>query len=358
MNNRENFFNVMRGKTFERVPFMLDLCTSLQEKFSEQYGTDNFESLFGCPFTRVELNPTCYPVDYTPYFRELGSVDYIDEWGVGYRRGSVAHFASFISPMSLFESPEQVESFPLPDILADYRWDGVVEKIETLKKQDRIVMNGTVNIDIFEPAWYLRGLENFLVDLLDNPEMAQACLDHIAGIKIQLAKKFAEAGVDVLVFGDDVGTERGMMISADTWRDWLKPRLAAAIRAAKEANPHVLCYYHSDGDIREIIPELIEIGVDILNPIQPECMDPVEIYNTYVDQVSFWGTIGTQTTMPFGTCQEVKNKTRQMLELCRERGKLVIAPTHLLEPEVPMENILAFVDTVHQFNEEDKLKNL
>ena len=80
-------------------------------------------------------------------------------------------------------------------------------------------------------------------------------------------------------------------------------------------------------------------------------MDPVEIYNTYVDRVAFWGTIGTQTTMPFGTREEVVEKTSEMLELCKERGKLVIAPTHLLEPEVPVENIMAFVNTVHQFNE-------
>ncbi len=351
MNNRENFFNAIHGKPFEKVPFMLDLCTSLQEEFSRQYNTRDFESLFGCPFTRAELNPSKHPVDYTKYFQELGQVDRIDEWGVGYRNGSVAHFATFVSPMSLFETPEEVWDFPLPDMLADYRWEGVAEHIRSLKEQDRIVMNGTVNIDIFEPAWYLRGMENFLMDMLADPEMAEACLDRIANIKTQLARKFAEAGVDVLVFGDDVGTERGMMMSVETWRTWLKPRLAAAIRAAKEANPEVLCYYHSDGDIREIIPELIEVGVDILNPIQPECMDPVEIYNTYVDRVAFWGTIGTQTTMPFGTREEVVEKTSEMLELCKERGKLVIAPTHLLEPEVPVENIMAFVNTVHQFNE-------
>ena len=352
MTNRENFFCEIQGKPFEKVPYMLDLCGSLQEKFRAEYNTDDFESLFGCPFRRVELNPSRCPVDYTRYFENLGHVDRIDEWGVGYRNGSVAHFASFVSPMSLFETPEEVKKFPLPDMLEAYRWEGIAEKVQQLKQQDYIVMNGTVNIDIFEPSWYLRGMENLLMDMIADEEMAQACLDRIAEIKTKLAAKFAEAGVDVLVFGDDVGTERGMMMSADTWRKWLKPRLARAIQAAKEVKPDILCYYHSDGDIREIIPELIEVGVDILNPIQPECMDPVEIYNTYSEKVAFWGTIGTQTTMPFGSVKDVEEKTMEMLRLCREKGRLVIAPTHLLEPEVPVENIMTFVNTVRRFNGE------
>ena len=103
-----------------------------------------------------------------------------------------------------------------------------------------------------------------------------------------------------------------------------------------EVNPKVLCYYHSDGDVREIIEDLIEIGVDILNPVQPECMDPIAVKEQYGLQVSFWGTIGTQTTMPFGTPEEVRNKTLEMKEKVGKGGGLVLAPTHLLEPEVPL----------------------
>jgi hypothetical protein len=121
------------------------------------------------------------------------------------------------------------------------------------------------------------------------------------------------------------------------------------LEALRAVNPDVLAFYHSDGVIYDIIPELIEIGVDVLNPIQPECVDPVLLKQQYGDKLSFWGTIGTQTTMPFGTPEEVRETVRHMIETVGKGGGLVIAPTHLLEPEVPWENIEALVKAVRDF---------
>jgi uroporphyrinogen decarboxylase len=289
-------------------------------------------------------------VDYSRFFKE-GEIDYFDEYGVGYKKGSVAHFARFISPMRDFTGIEEVRAFPMSDFTADYRWEGLEEKAAALKKDDKIVIASGPAIQIFEPAWYLRGMENFLCDMLDNEEIVDACLDRMTKLKCEIARRFALTGADLIVYGDDVGTERGMMIDPETWRKWLKPRLKMAIEAAKDANPDVLCYYHSDGDIRLIIDELIECGIDILNPVQPECMDPVEIYNKYYRRISFWGTMGTQTTMPFGTVEEVADKTAEMINLCRNNGRMVLAPTHLLEPEVPLENVEAFVETIRNFKQ-------
>jgi uroporphyrinogen decarboxylase len=349
LTNRENFFHVINGGKPEKIPFTLSMCESLLEKFKTKYGCDDYHSVFGIPFRNVGILPSRNPIDYSSFFKE-GEIDYFDEYGVGYKKGSVAHFARFISPMRDYTTAEQVRAFPMNDFLADYRWEGLPEKIEALKKDDKIAVAFGPAIQIFEPAWYLRGMENFLCDLLDDDEeIAEACLERLTVVKCEIAKRFAQAGVDVIVYGDDVGTERGMMIDPETWRKWLKPRLKKAIAAAKDANPKVLCYYHSDGDIRLIIDELIECGIDILNPVQPECMDPVEIYRQYHDRVSLWGCVGTQTTMPFGTASDVRKKTRELIDMCRESGRLVIAPTHLLEPEVPLENVEAFVDAIKEF---------
>jgi uroporphyrinogen decarboxylase len=111
-----------------------------------------------------------------------------------------------------------------------------------------------------------------------------------------------------------------------------------------------LIFYHGDGNLQAIIPELIEIGVDILNPVQPECMDPVEIKKQYGEQLSFWGTIGTQTVMPFGSPQQVREVCEKMIQEVGRGGGLGLAPTHVLEPEVPWENIQAFIDAVHTYN--------
>ena len=129
----------------------------------------------------------------------------------------------------------------------------------------------------------------------------------------------------------------------------MKPATAATISAAKAVNPDVIALYHSDGVIDEIIPELIEIGVDVLNPVQPECVDPVALKEQYGDRLSFWGTIGTQTTMPFGTPEEVRETVKRMIETVGKGGGLLVAPTHLLEPEVPWENIEAMIQAVKDF---------
>ena len=119
-------------------------------------------------------------------------------------------------------------------------------------------------------------------------------------------------------------------------------------QTVKAVKPDMLTWFHSDGNIEAIIPDLIEIGLDILNPVQPECMDPAEIKRKYGDRLAFWGAMGTQSTMPWGTVDEVRRVVKERIETMGPEG-LLLAPTHVLEPEVPWENIEAFVDAVEEF---------
>jgi uroporphyrinogen decarboxylase len=138
-------------------------------------------------------------------------------------------------------------------------------------------------------------------------------------------------------------------MSMELWRTWLKPRLKRVIDAARAEQPDVLIQYHSCGYVEPFIDELIEIGVDILNPVQPECMDPVELHARYGDRLSFNGCLGTQTTLPFGTAQEVRDTVRHYLNLAGDRGGIVVCPTHLVEPEVPWANIEAYIETIRDY---------
>jgi uroporphyrinogen decarboxylase len=150
--------------------------------------------------------------------------------------------------------------------------------------------------------------------------------------------------------GDDIGMQCTIMMSVEMYREWLKPRLARVIKAAKDIKPDVLIQYHSCGFIEPFIPDLIEVGVDILNPIQPECMDFEKLHKEYGSTLSFNGTIGTQTTMPFGTAEEVRRVTLRNLEVAGAQGGLLVCPTHLLEPEVPWENVAAYVRACQEFS--------
>jgi uroporphyrinogen decarboxylase len=194
----------------------------------------------------------------------------------------------------------------------------------------------------YETSWQIRGYEEFLTDLMLRPAMAEALLDRIANRNCLTATATARAGVDYLRLGDDVASQRSLMFPPEIWRRVFKPRLAKIIEAGRREKPDLDVWYHSDGNIWEIIPDLIEVGVTILNPIQPECMDPVKLQREYGRDLVLDGTIGTQSVMPFGTPEDVTETVRQNIEQLGQAGGLILSPTHVLEPEVPIVNIEAF----------------
>jgi uroporphyrinogen decarboxylase len=352
MTNRENILRALRRDKPERVPFEFVLCPSKIEEFKERTGKSDYLDYYQFPIRYVELNPTVKKTDFRIYYKNLPSnakpLSWNPDWGVMGIPGSVAHFEEMAHPMEDFESVEQIRDYPFPDLCEDYRWDGFEGKVSKLKDEDLIAV-GFMQMTIFEVAWYLRGMDNFMVDMAINPELAEALLDEITKIRIDMAERYAKCGIDILMLGDDVSTQHDMMMNPDLWRKMLKPRLAEVIKAAKSNKPDILIFYHGDGNLQKIIPDLIEIGVDILNPVQPECMDPIEIKKLYGDRLSLWGTLGTQTTMPFGTPEDVKSTCKRLMETTGAGGGLFLAPTHMIEPEVPWENIQAFIDTVKEY---------
>jgi uroporphyrinogen decarboxylase len=194
-------------------------------------------------------------------------------------------------------------------------------------------------------------MDNLFVDMADeDSKMATFLLDTITDLACLRAKEFAAAGVDILGLGDDIGMQSAIMMSANMYRTWLKPRLAKVIAAAKAVKPDILVSYHSCGYVLPLIGDLIEVGVDILNPVQPECMDFAEVYAKFGDRLSFNGTIGTQKLMPFGTPEEIRAEVRRNLGIAGNQGGLFCCPTHMLEPEVPWANIEAYAEAVREFS--------
>jgi uroporphyrinogen decarboxylase len=250
-------------------------------------------------------------------------------------------------PLASMTRAAQIADYPLPDVSAPGCWSHLAGEVTALHRRQRASM-GELACTVFEQSWYLRGLENLLTDMVMRPEMAEVLLDRMTQLRCVQARTLAQAGVDILRLGDDVSTQRGMLMSVSMWRQWLKARLAAVISAARAVKPDILVFYHSDGDCRAIVPELIEIGVDILNPVQPECMDPAEMKRLYGDRLAFWGTMGTQTTFPFGTPDEVRRVVRERIRTVGAGGGLLLAPTHILEPDVPWENIVAFFEAIDE----------
>jgi len=207
---------------------------------------------------------------------------------------------------------------------------------------------GVTVTTIFETAWALRGYERLLMDLVVEPELADRILEIPFRYHLAAAERLAGLGIDMLWTGDDIGSQKGMLMSPATWRRFLKPRMAELIARVKAIKPDLLVAYHTDGDVREVIDELIEIGIDVLNPVQPACMDPAELKRDYGDRLLFWGSIDEQKTLPFGTPDDVRAEIHQRLATIGRGGGLVLGPTHHVQLDTPMENFWAMVDTIRE----------
>lgn len=351
MTNRENFMSLIRKKGYEWVPVEFMLCPSLQEEMEKKIKTADYESYFGFPWRRVEdiKLPHQDREQYRSYFQPpLKEDGFIDEWGVGHEPSpNSMHMTYMRHPLEHVQSVEELEAYPFPDY-ANGSKEHQKAQVDSLKSRDLIAM-GNMQCTIWETAWYLRSMEELFCDMMEENEIAEFIFDKVLEISKIRAKAFVDAGVDALFFGDDIGMQHSVMMSEELYIRWIKPRLKELIDFVKELNPEIIVFYHSCGFIEPFIPHLIEAGVDVLNPIQSECMDFQKICEKYGDKIAFHGTIGTQTVMPHGTPQEVKEEVFRNLDIAGDKGGLMVAPTHLLEPEVPVENILAYVEACHEY---------
>ncbi|MEM2739908.1 MAG: uroporphyrinogen decarboxylase family protein [Candidatus Bathyarchaeia archaeon] len=231
---------------------------------------------------------------------------------------------------------------PLQSIqLEDYVWPEVDEYgFDRVLKVRRIYedycLYGSVE-HMWEIAWQLIGFKETMKMIYTRIDYLDRVLDGLQKIRLRQAKLLCEAGVDVVYDGDDVGMQRGMMISPGVWRRLLKPRYRELADLCHRYG--VFFNFHSDGWIEPIIPDLIEIGVDILNPVQPECMDPVKLKQIYGDKLCFDGTIGVQSTLPFGSAEDVAEGVVDRIARLGPTG-LILGPTHSIQPDTPIENIL------------------
>ncbi len=352
MTKRENLLRALRRDNPEYVPFDMDLCPAQIENLIKRTGTSNFHEYYDFDYRFVEMNPTKLQRDFSKYYEgiegKLEPLNWNPEWGVMGIYGSTAHFQQMLHPMQNFTDVEEILAYPFPDYDADYRWEGVAERNLELIRQGYATL-AFMEMTIFEIAWYLRGMEDLMAGFYEEPEFNAVLLDKLTDLRVKMARRYAEAHTDVLMLGDDVSTQIAMMMSPQLWRQELKPRLKRVIDAAREVKPDILIFYHGDGNLSTIVEDLIEIGVDVLNPVQPECVDPFELKRLYGDRLSFWGCVGTQTTMPFGTREDIFEVCKKLIQVVGKGGGLVLAPTHTLEPEVPFENIEAFLDAVKQF---------
>lgn len=360
MTPRERVLVAMRRQIPDRVPkhiswgFTLPVMDLFREKTGAQDPNEYFDiemRLVDLASNELKLRDPLKEAKqkyFKRYFDELPGGTQISEWGSAYAPGSIPYYHKIISPMQNFTSVKEVENYPFPHFCEEWRLKILEDEIKEYHKKN-LAVGGGPSTTIFETSWALRGMENLLIDFMTNEDFANYLLDKVTQIYCNTTREYAKKDVDILMLGDDIATQRGMMMSLNTWRKKLKGRLAKIIKVAKETKPDILIFYDTDGDCRDVIPELIEIGVDILSPVQPECMDPLWVKKEYGDYLSFWGTIGVQNTLSHGTSSEVKREVKKRIESVGYNGGLFIGPAHVFEPDIPWENIVALYEAVKEY---------
>lgn len=275
---------------------------------------------------------------------ELDENSYIDEWGVVRKKSAGSLYYDVVkSPFEDGITLEAIENFKWPDPADRGRIDGIREKAKFYHENTGCAVVLHVRGGFITQVWYLRGFENFLTDLVLQPERIGDLLDRTLDFQIKLAEaalKEAAPYVDVVHVGDDLGVQDGLMFSPKVYREILKPRQAKLFQLLKSYGHKLML--HTCGSVYEIIEDLIEIGVDALNPIQVSAkfMEPTKLKQQYGDKISFWGGIDTQRVLPYGSIEDVRNEVKKMISILASGGGYILGAVHNVQADVPPENIL------------------
>ena len=250
-----------------------------------------------------------------------------------------------------YDVPDSYQEFDVPEELPKTigrgSYEEFVRQIQSIKEYTDAYVLVTIWGSHFEKAYFARGIENFLADLAGEPEFAGRLLNFIIHKNMVMLENIVHIpGIDGILLGSDWGSQKDLLMSPAIWRELIRPGEEKEYRLIHDAGLDV--WVHSCGDIQRILPDLAEMGVDVLNPLQPECMDIERIKKEFGDRIAFWGGISTQQILPFGTCQEVREETRRVAALLSPNGGYLTAPSQEIQKDVPFENLCTLIDTARE----------
>lgn len=357
MTSRERVLTALDHREPDRVPVFNTITPELARSLAEHLDVQNY-TLADSPLSQNRISfhelltrcgndvvgvGACAPDSAAT--RYLGGGIYEDEWSISYRK--IGYYAEQVDyPLADVRTPGDISRFDFPDPEAPGRFN-LAEKVLDEYGRDYAVC-GDLECTIFEGCWHMVGLEKFLVDLMTGESYIPELMDRIEAYSIGVGKRLAALGVDFIWLGDDMGTQRGMVMSPDMWRRFFRDRIAGVIREIRTVNPDMKFAYHSCGSYVPIMGDLIDAGVDILNALQPtaEGMDIESIKEQFGKKASLFGGIDVQDIIPFGTLEDVEKETRRVIRAAAPGGGLLLAGAHNYQPDVSVEKLLRIYDVV------------
>jgi len=327
MDKRSVMRLVFEGKKPPYVPWWFWFTSEAADKLKAHYRTNDLDSI---------LDPHIATFGhFDGFFTALPDHRFKDYFGVIWDR-SIDHDIGVVENCLLPEPT--LKGFTLPNPLPQAMFDGISRSIEATPDRFRVFMIG---FSLYERAWTLRGMENLMMDFLENPAFVHELLDAICDYNITQVREALKHDFEAIYFGDDWGQQFGLQMGYPTWRKFIYPRLKRMYTAAVDAGKYVMI--HSCGDVDELFDDLVGIGLNCFNPFQPEVMDVYSLLPKYRGRLAFHGGLSTQKTLPFGTAKQVAEECRKLLELGADGGYIFNA-AHAVKGDVPLENLLAMID--------------
>jgi uroporphyrinogen decarboxylase len=324
-------------QTEARVGFVAEQLVLVDEDVAERLQTD----------IRPVLPGLSSAFEYT--FRDEGAYEaYTDEWGIGWRKPQDGgfYYDMYYHPLANADSLDELKAYPFPDSLDNQRFDTLRSQAQVAVSKGKAVALAGPCAGIAEVYSWLRGYEQYYIDLAINKGYVAYMLDRLVDFKCAFWERaLQEVGdlVDVVIEADDLAGQRSLLMSPDTYRSLIKPRHRRLFSFIKEQAP-VKLFFHSCGAVRPLIPDFIDAGIDILNPVQVSAagMDLHELKQEFGQDLVFWGGgVDTQGVLNTGTPEEVKQNVRRNVEALAPGGGFVFAAVHDIQADVPPENIIA-----------------
>jgi len=318
-------------------------CIPTQVNYTHRMG-EKMAVCFDLPLAELpeRLDNHMIRIDATdePKFSDDGRVMF-DWWGVGFDPKEEGYFM-VVNPLV---DIKDMDEYPWPDPYEPHLFDQVIKTITADQGEHFITPN--FGFALFERAWALRGFEALLMDLVLDPIFVEDLLERITEIQLALIKRYLDLGIDGGYFGDDYGAQKKMLFSPRIWRQMIKPRLRRMFTPFRDAGLPIIL--HSDGQISEILPDLVEIGLTCYNPVQPEVIEHSWLRTTFGSRLAYYGGISTQTVLPHGSPDDIRKSVADCAaRLAPDGTGLLIAPSHRLMSDIPMKNVEAMLEAYEQ----------